>query len=285
MFSNRIISKVRKEMSIIGFDSNGEFSLIKVKKDVWVLRFTNAYSNYVVKFYENGCAREIFKYEEMEKFGIKMVKCLARNDKVMIFADYDDGLKYRNLRVNCLSDKNDVELIAKWYRELHKIEPLDIDNCYEEFNIKNVEMVMNKFNLKRNMAMCYIHDNFNNINLKFKRLRKCYVMGGDFLENLRVQIPTGDVVMCDFDELSIGYRYEDIKLILEMLNDDNKFLFMKEYGNISEDEKIIDFVVSCVIKLYKMCVAGEFPGADNRVIKYLNDNQLLKNAQSLVEWY
>ena len=62
-------------------------------------------------------------------------------------------------------------------------------------------------------------------------------------------------------------------------------IFLKEYGDISEDEIAVDKVVSSIIEIYMSINDASSSGISKDVVDSINDGRLYESARSLVEWY
>lgn len=65
--------------------------------------------------------------------------------------------------------------------------------------------------------------------------------------------------MFDYNLLGIGYRYSDIRNVCSSLSEEAGKVFIKEYGNINETEKVMDDGLSILINLIFAYKRSKFP--------------------------
>ena len=286
MFTSMILSKVKKELENTQFRYVDDIMLVKVYDDEYVLRLYKEDKSYVLRYRENGFDKEFLcKYSLLGKYGINTVNYIVENNNMIIFEDVCDVNGYRSANKDDLNNFKIVESLAIWYKKLHSLS-VDYCSCYVDYFTKeNIEMIMNNLNFKKDKTIRYIYDNFDNIKLKQSRLNKSLLYGSFCLENLVVFDASLDVFMVDFDGVCFGNPYSDLKSVFEVLSEDGRKVFMDTYGDIKEDEIIIDYVVSNVEKLYLASKDSVFPDWAKDSLATVVDGTLLEYAKNLVEWY
>ena len=66
--------------------------------------------------------------------------------------------------------------------------------------------------------------------------------------------------MFDYNLLGIGFRYSDIRNVCSSLSEEAGRVFIEEYGEINETEKVIDYALSILITLIFAYKKPKFPG-------------------------
>lgn len=286
MFASMILSKVKKALENTQFKYADDIMLVKVCDDEYILRLYKDNRVYILRYRENGFDKAtLYKYSLLGKYGIDTINYIVENDNIIIYEDVYMMEGYRMANEDDLDNPKIIESLAVWYRKLHEFSE-GCDSCFVDYFTKdNLEEIMDKLNFKRDKTLCYIYDNFENIKLKYSRLNKCLLYGAFCLENLVVLENSSKVFMINFDGVSLGNRYSDLKSVFEVLNEDKIKAFMENYGEVKEDEIIVDYVVSNVERLYLASKESHFPDYAKDSLASVADGTLLEYAKNLVEWY
>ena len=286
MFTRMIISKVKKELERVGFECDSDVMLIKVYENKYLLKVFNEDKSYVVEFYENEADnKKYYNLSVMEKYGIESLPYYVNDPKIFVYKDIDGLSDYRFANKDDLENEKVIKGMAKWYKKLHECNGDFCKDLCELFSLNNIKEVMEKLKLNNNKAMCYICDNFKNIKLKIDRLNKCFVCGGFSLQSLVISCDYEKVFINDFSNVSLGYRYLDLRSVLCNLEDREKEIFLKEYGIIKDDEIIIDKVFSVILTLIMSINNSSLSFLDREVVDCISNGKLYEWARSLVEWY
>lgn len=285
MFLARQISKLRKALNEINFKFQGDYLVLKVQDDVCYFKLENEVESYYVLLYEKGNVEDKFSLQiELEKYGIKtgIVLCV---DKIVVYKDYSQSDFYRFANNGDLKDEVFVKNLANWYKKLHSLE-IDFDDKYKDyFTVSNINLLKRKLNMKNNAFLDYVLIHFDNIKLKFERVKKCIVCGEFFVENVVVSRDNSHLFVIGKDNFHVYHRSEDINCVFNVLDKSYHLLFMDEYGKISEDEIVIGEVVDCIVNLCKALEFEKFPNWANKYLNLINSNDLLNKAKILVDWY
>lgn len=285
MFSMIITSEVRRELSKINFKFDGELTLLRIIDDICVLRVYDKDTSYIVRYYRGNDKANELVYEDLVKYGIKTIDYYVVNSNLVIHEDIEDNDDYIRASKDDLRDERVVVGLAKWYKKLHSLSDDDIFDCTKYFSLLNLKKIMNKFNLYNNETLLYIGNNFDNINLKTKRVKKCLTYGDFSLDNLVISRDYKEVFLFNFDGIRMGNRCGDIFSVLQHLDDKEKEIFECEYGVVSNEEFVINYVVSSVIKLFLATKETFFPEWVKSTLESIHNGELLKMAKCLVEWY
>lgn len=281
MFSS-MVAKVWKELELIGFSVAGELSLVKMENNIWVFRLEENDESYLVKYYEVNDVRKIVEFcKELENLGIVSSFVVGNSNKIIVYKELTNCWR---ISEDDLKKEGVIEKLGKWYRTIHSVSNLSVDNYNDYFSLNSIKVIVEKFNLGRNPAIMYIYSNFDNIKLKLERLEKSVLYGKFSLEDVMVSSSEG-VFILNFDNLMYGYRSADLNLVLESMDEKQGRKFLKAYGEVSKDELIIGKVVGCVINLYLASKEKRFPSWGRKSLEMVNDGKLLELAKILVEWY
>lgn len=282
MFSRIVINDIKKELQGANFLIDGEFLVVKTNDKFDLVRYISLNDSYFIKRYKND--NKSRNYLLLEKYGIKTVDYYVVGDTIVMHKDINELNGYRKIEENDLLNDNVVKSLARWYRNLHNYTDESLVS-FNYFTLHNLKKIIDSFNLGKNKALLYIYDNFDNINLKYSRVRKCLNYGDFSLDNAIICEDTGEVFMMDFDNLNNGSRCNDIDSVLNKLNCEKKEIFIDEYGKISDDEIIINYVVNSVVKLYLATKEKVLPFWVKGVLEDINNDKLYQSAFCLVNWY
>ena len=282
MFSRMVISNIKRVLENAGFLVNGELFVIKTNDDFDLVRYISLNDSYIIKFYKNN--NKISNYNILEKYGIKTLNYDIVGENIVIFKDVMELDGFRKIENNDFNNENVIRGLAKWYKELHNCDDENLEE-FDCFTLDNLKKAIDVFRLNENKALLYICDNFYNISLKYNRIKKCLNYGNFLLENVIVSEDCSEVFMVDFDTLNRGNRYKDIDSVLSKLNQKQKDIFIGEYGKISDDEMIINYVVNSVVKLYLATKEKILPVWVKGVLEDINNDKLYQSAFCLVNWY
>lgn len=280
MFSS-MVSKVWNELEFIGFNMEGELCLVKMANNIWTFRLEENGTSYVIKYYEDKNVNEMVKmWEELENVGVVGASVVGSSDKIIVFKEFD----YRLATIEDFKDEGFISRLADFYRRIHSVSNLGLSEYNDYFSLNNIRAVINKFNLGSNLGMIYIYNNFENIKLKLDRVKKCVLYGTFSLEDICV-CSDGRVAALSIDYLKYGYRSADLIMAMENIEERQRKIFLKSYGEVREDELIVGKVVGCMITLYLATKERSFPLWAGKSVEMINNGSLLRLAKNLVEWY
>lgn len=285
MFLARLISEVRKELNNMSFAFNCEIEVIKTEKNKSVFRFEDDNQSYIVEYYYEGNIKDIVdKQLQLEKYGIK-TGILFYSEKIIIYKDYERSGIYRTANNDDLNDENFIVSLAKWYKKIHSIRGLVLSSYSEFFTLNNISKLVENFNLHDSFFFKYVISNFNNIKLKLERINKCPICGELSLQNIIVSKNNMDFFVIKLDNLCEGFSGVDISYCLSIIDEKFRELFLNVYGEIGEDELILNEILSVILALKNF--DGNLKSQEylNKYLRLINSGKLLERVKSLVEWY
>ncbi len=282
MLVNKIISKVRNELMNQGVELDCEMMVMEVRNNVWALKGEKGKSSYIFRYDDNDVGEEFLRKNEdlMVKYGIKKPVCLWKSERLVV---YDDSREYRMLKQEDLGSREVIVGLAKLYKGIHSIEEGEAEEYSCLFSLSSVSKVREVLDLKSNKVLFEIYKNFDNIKLKLDRVKKCLNVGFS-LGNILVS-KDNEVFLWGLEEFCLGYRFLDVKLILQCLDDFGRELFLGEYGDISEEEELLDEVVSCVVDMDRFLNNEIGFEKCNKILSKINSDDMYRKVKCFVEWY
>ncbi len=282
MFIMSVVNKVKKELDYIGFEYDGDVNAIEIRDDVSLFKICDEENFYLVRYYEDN-SDVLWKYKLLEKYGIETGRVNVESSKIIALLDLQYSEEYRVGNKEELNNEKVVKCLARWYKKLHLV---DVEKRNFRFNFDRncLIRIMNKLRLQDDETLVYIYNNFDNIKLKYERINKSFVIGKFSLDSLGVLNNCEKIIISDLQGLSVGNRYSDIRLFIDCLNLDMRDVFFSEYGEVNEDEIIIDEVMSVIENLYEACKESSFPVWANQSLVKVHNKDLLKSVKRLVEW-
>lgn len=277
MVGRKIIGEVKKELNSINFAFD-EISLLNMSDSVLVLSIEYRNDSYIINYYVDGCKCVIDRYKEFTKNGIKMVNILAYTDKIIIYPDFYCGNEYRKLEKDDLKDDNIKNSMVKMCGDIFKIEGLLAMDYCDKFNKETLIYLMNKFDWSNNEGLCYIYTNFENIKLKLDRLEKGLVIKEFNVKNFVVSLENKEVFMYGMVDLEKAYLYRGVSDIYKIVGEEM-------FDGISDVDRIVDFIVRCVVDIYLYVTKEKNIDNINEYIERVVNGELYKKCKTLVEWY
>jgi len=285
VFIARIISKVRKELSNLSFCINGELEVVKYLNDFAILTLEGENESYIIYFYEKGDSFKLVSVQkEMEKYGIEKGFVMCTN-KIVVMKNFKRTGIHVAFDDNLLEHEIVVKNIAKWYKKLHSMTCDNLGSYNDYFSLKNIRFLMSKLNVKNNAFFDYVITNFENIKLKLSRVPQSVICLDFPRENIFFSKFNYEMVVFGIDELYEGFRCADIDFIISLVGEKYRSIFEEAYGKINDEERLINEVVGCVIKLYLASKKEVFPDWSKEYLIKINKEELLTSAKELVEWY
>jgi len=264
-----IIENIYKELFKLGLSETNHIDLQKIRDKDGIYLFRVNYKNkyYIIKyFFKEEYKREIKNYSILKDLNISTIKVFAHTDRSILLEDLE---RSKNYRLGVRSDLSDIEvakLLAEWYLDLHNKGQKYIndkcDNFYREIDIitkENIELIKYRSNTRGYKVWSIILDNYDLIFNKIEDLEKTLTYNDFYWTNLAVSNDRKKAIMFDYNLLGIGYRYSDIRNVCSSLSDEAGKVFIKEYGNINEIEKIMDEGLSILITLIFAYKRSKFP--------------------------
>lgn len=288
-----IIEEIYKELAKLGLSNNSHIDLQEIRNKDGIYLYRVIYENkyYILKYFLNDeYTREIKNYSILKELKIPTIKVLAYTDRALLLEDLEKSNKYRLGEGSDLSDTEVAKALAKWYIGLHNkgtkyISEKDSD-FYREIDVitkENITFIKDSSNTRDNKVWNLILDNFDLIFNKIKNLEETLTYNDFYWTNLAVSNDKKEAIMFDYNLLGIGFRYNDIRNVCSSLSEEAGKIFIEEYGDINENEKIIDEGISIIIDLIFAYKRPEFPDWAQESLNAVQNGELEKAFKKILD--
>jgi len=264
---------------------------IRTKDGVHLYKIKYNDELYVLKYFsKNEYTREIENYSILNELNIPTIRCFKHTDKSLLLEDISKSKKYR---LGIESDLSDIQIagsLAKWYTELHDKGSEYISknnhNFYRETDVitkENIELIRNKSHTVDNKVWDLILNNLEMILEKIAGLEETLTYNDFYYTNLVVSKDKQEAIMFDYNFLGIGYRYSDIRNVCSSLSKKASKIFIEEYGEINEFERIVDNGVSILINLIYAFKRPKFPSWAEESLESTYNGRLEKAIRGILQ--
>ena len=284
MLLRMIIGNVRNELNKINFKVD-DIYVEKITDSMSFLNASKGEEKFFIQYYNEGCSYVLERYKEFTKYGINMVDILAFTDRMIVYPDVSDNSLYRRLEEYDFMDENVVFSIAKLYKKLADINDIILYDYTDLFNENCIKVVMSYFNWNNDRTMAYIYDNFSNIKLKLNRLKTGIVFKKFDLNNMVVSKENKEVYLANLMNVEKCYCYKGIRETLGYINYKYRDDFIKNIGDFTRTDELVDYIVTSVVELYLYAINENMDDRVSDYIERVNSGQLLEYSKTLVEWY
>lgn len=288
-----IIEEIYKELAKLGLPYNSHIDLHEIQNKDGIYLYRVIYENkyYILKYFLNDeYTREIKNYSILKELNIPTIKVLAYTDRALLLEDLEKSNKYRLGESSDLLDTEVAKVLATWYIDLHNkgtkyISEKDSD-FYREIDVitkENIALIKNRSNTRDNKVWDLILDNFDLIFNKIKNLEETLTYNDFYWTNLTVSNDKKEAIMFDYNLLGIGFRYNDIRNVCSSLSEEAGKVFVEEYGDINENEKIIDEGISIIIDLIFAYKRPQFPHWAQESLDAVHNGELEKAFKKILD--
>ena len=251
--------EIHKELIILGLKDKDDINIEEIcnKDGIYLYRIKYNNNFFILKYFLNDeYKREIKNYELLKKLGVATIKVFGNTNKSILLEDLDRSINYRLGKISDLSDIKVIKGLAKWYVKLHSEGSKYVSEERPEFyketdyiTMDNIELIKNKSNTRDNKVWKLITDNWSSFLEKISGLEETITYNDFYFTNLAVSKDKKESIMFDYNLLGVGFRYNDIRNVCSSLPEKLQKVFMDEYGEFDEREKIVDQGISNLITL------------------------------------
>ena len=285
MFLSRVIRNIREELKHIEFSYNGEINVFKMNDNIVCASFVTEEKSYFIEYNENGLLESKYKNKIiLENNGIN-TGIVKGSNNIIIYEDYIYGDDYRTAEEKDFQDENFVRLLAKWCKKFYSIEGLEGISYFDCFSIKNLVEIKEKYFLVNNKFVNYVEKNFDNICLKFNRIKSGFVISNISMKNIVVSKKNSELLIVDFKDVFKGSRTVDVVAIFKFLSEEMQKVFYEEYGIISEEEFVVNEVVMCLVNLFMLIDVPNKEFEIGNLLNCISSEKMYEKAKVLVNWY
>lgn len=263
---------------------------IRNKDGLYLYRIKYRKDKYVLKYFLNDkYLREISNYIILQNLNIPTIKLIGYTNRSLLLEDLDRSFDYRLGIESDLKDEEVIRTLAKWYKKLHMEGIKKISKSSEGFyretdciTKENIELIKKKSNICDNKVWELILENIDVILGKIAMCEETLTYNDFYFTNLAVARDKSKSLMFDYNFLGIGFKYNDIRNVCSSLSKGLGEIFIEEYGEINEHEKIIDEGISIVIGLIQAYKGKTVPGWADKLLESVNNGELEKSIYKII---
>lgn len=286
MFLTVITSKIRKELEALDFKGYQDLEFMKSKVGVYMFSAKKDNKFYRIRFYENGGADVIASNcVELLNQGLPIVEIITYSKLVIVTSDYEENGTHNRLDENDLKCVDVVKRLASLCQKMCFVEKRKFDDLNDYFSIGAIGVISKKMNIKSNKVLNYILVNFDNISNKLNRLEKSAIFLGLSKENVLIEKGNNLILFDVVENVFYGYRYKNVDLFLNMLGEEEKMVFLKEFGNVNEVEFLINKLMNCLFNLYAASITEITHVCVNKYLEEINSENMFDIVRSIVDWH
>ena len=256
----------REELDRLGIPETGA-KLIRSKDGVTVARVNHEGGTAVLKcFEEPEFRREISNYKLLRSLGVLTIGVLASTDRSILLEDLASSSEYRLAEERDMNDPKVVAALAKWYAKLHRAGEEHVRlhgaGMYSEADLateENLIAVGKRFGLEGTDGFRALKTAFPTIVKLLDDAPKTLTYNDFYYTNLAVARDGRSALMFDLNLLGKGCYVTDIRNVQYQLTEENKRLFIEEYGFIDERLMLLDEAISPLISLASAMKRDIFP--------------------------
>lgn len=287
-----ILEKIQKELDRFGISyKHVHLQEIQNKDGIYVFRVLYKNNYYVLKYFLNDeYTREIKNYLILKALDIPTIKVFGYTDRSLLLEDLEKSKDYRLGKKSDLTDIQVAKALAIWYSDLHNKGKKYVfekgNNLYRQNDViteQNINLIKNKSNTRDNKVWKLILDNYDLIFNKVRNLEETLNYNDFYWTNLAVSNNKKEAIMFDYNLLGIGFRYNDIRNVCSSLSEESGKVFIEEYGDINENEKIIDDGISPLVTLIFAYSHSKFPNWAKESLATIYNGELEKAIEKILD--
>ena len=270
------MNQLEKELEYYGL-SGCDTQIIQSKDGVTVARVLG--KNVILKYFEKEeYTREIKNYDILQSLGIKTIKVIDKNSNSVLLEDIETSDIYRLGQESDFENKNVIKALAKWYSKLHtegveyvKKYGKDMYDEWDYFNLENINIIKDNYNLSNSLGLKMIIDNYELIKNKMDAIPRTLTYNDFYYTNMIVSKDESEAFMFDYNLLGKGCYICDIKNVTYWYSEENKKLFMDTYGKVDNKLFVIDDIVAPITSLSIAMKQNAFPDWAKESLEDLNN--------------
>lgn len=258
---------VENELNAYGLLS-GAASLIREKDGVTVARVKAGDDSFILKYFGEGVSlRELDNYRILASLGVPTLRVFGMTKRSILMEDIEASPVLRLGREEDMNDPEVVGALAAWYGILHERGEAYVrahgEGMYDEWDVftpENLDLIPNKLGSECDRAVKALKERFSELRSQMDAVPKTLCYNDFYYTNMAVRKDKSAAIMFDYNFLGKGCRANDILNAVYWFSEENKALFIKEYGGA--DEALFELVrrISPVVDLISALKRGIFPG-------------------------
>ncbi len=247
--------------------SSASFSLIREKDGVLVARVKQDERSFILKAFADGASlREIENYRILASLGVPTLKLYDAAERSILMEDIEASPVLRLGREEDMNDPAVVKALARWYRALHekgaeyvREHGVGMYDEWDLFTLENIGLIGRSLGAECTRAVTRLKERFPEIKARIDAAPKTLCYNDFYYTNMAVNKDKSAALMFDYNFLGKGCPANDVSNAAYWFSEENKALFIKEYGGIDASLFELSALVSPAVSLISALKRGIFP--------------------------
>ena len=247
--------------------SSDDVQIIREKDGVIVARVRFGDGTAVLKYFESEeFCREIDNYNILQECGIPTIAVLGKGACSILLEDIDESSIYRLGEASDFGNKKVIQALARWYKMLHTYGAPYVQQFgagmymeWDAFTLENISAIRDRFDLYNSSGIKAIQGSFNELKRRLLEAPLTLTYNDFYYTNMAVKKDESEALMFDYNLLGKGCYVSDIRNATYWFTEENKSLFLYEYGDVNHELMLIDEIVAPIITLNSAMSRNIFP--------------------------
>lgn len=257
---------IRAELSAHGLDG-AEYSLIREKDGVIVARVDTGDGPRVLKILaDEPSRREISNYRILISLGVPTLRVFGLTSRSILMEDIEASPALRLGREEDIHDPEVIRALARWYRELHgrgaeyvKAHGAGMYDEWDLFTEENIGLLMKALGGACKKPLERLKNRYPELRSRMDAAPKTLCYNDFYFTNMAVSKDKTEALMFDYNYLGKGCPINDFTNVAYWFTEEEKALFLKEYGGMDMSLIGLQETISPVIDLVSALKRGIFP--------------------------
>ena len=247
--------------------TGAEYELIRFKEGVAVARVKAGDGTLILKaFIDEPSRREIKNYRVLKALGVPTLQTFGLTPRSILMEDIEASEVLRLGREEDLHDPGVIKALARWYRLLHERGRAYVSShgfgMYDEwdmFTMENIEELSRTMGEECALPLERLKERYPELRRRIDEAPKTLCYNDFYYTNMAVAKDKSAAVMYDYNLLGKGCYINDIMNVTYWFSDEERALFLSEYGGVDERLIKLQKLISPVISLISAAKRGIFP--------------------------
>lgn len=261
-----VYSLTANELSAHGLPG-ARFQLIREKDGVVLARVFAEGAPLILKlFLDEPSRREIENYRVLRALGVPTLRVFGQTSRSILMEDIEASPALRLGREEDLHDPDVIRSLAKWYRLLHgrgeeyvRAHGAGMYDEWDLFTEESVDLLMNALGGECRKPLERLKSRYPELRARMDAAPKTLCYNDFYYTNMAVSKDKSEALMFDYNYLGKGCPINDFTNVTYWFTEDEKALFLSEYGGMDMSLLELQETISPVIDLVSAVKRGIFP--------------------------
>lgn len=274
-----------------------KITLLRLRETHHVYRICAVSGNYILKcFLPDSNSKEIQVYSLLQDLGVPILPCYQITDHAIVLEDLDSSRKWRCARETDMKLAATGHAVANWYLRLHAVglevlgnqetNPAFLQPWVDLIELPILERVGINFDLIHSPGWNLALLHYEEIKEKYESFPVTFNYNDFAAENLALSAETQDklqAIVYDYDQFCLGAAYSDWRNVVYSLEGEARESFIGTYGEVSEDERRMDDVLSVLQGLIVASERPKFPSWAISLLDSIKNGDFEQKIQTALE--